>query len=206
MDQFPSNSFRKPENKGVPERPKIEPIITSRVILKKQPLSRKFLSTFVQGSARGAMNRAFVDNIVPAIKEMMVDGVIVLVDNLIYGETRNRSRRSYGVSNSPYTSYQSAFKGNRNTPREHRPDPRSEHIRFDDIVLPTRSECEVVLEELEKLIEQYREAKVSDLFDMLNLPSNHANLNWGWTTMDDVEIRKDGDGYRLVLPKPEPLK
>lgn len=76
---------------------------------------------------------------------------------------------------------------------------------FDEIVLDTRHEAELVLDNLEELIKQYGQATVTDLYDLVNITSSFADEKWGWTDLSHANVSHVRDGYLLNLPKPETL-
>jgi hypothetical protein len=74
---------------------------------------------------------------------------------------------------------------------------------FDEIVLDERSEAEEVLDRLFDVVNKYESATVADLYDLVGLPSTHADYKWGWTDLRGAGVSRIRDGYLLDLPDPE---
>jgi hypothetical protein len=73
---------------------------------------------------------------------------------------------------------------------------------FDEIILESRAEAELVLEKLADLIEQYEVATVADLYELVGITASHTDLKWGWDDMRDAGVdRVRSGGYLLALPK-----
>jgi hypothetical protein len=203
MDSFPPNSNR---TKTPAEKPreKVERITTSEVIQRKKPLGRRFTETFVGGDARGTLMYVVADILVPAAKDMVADAVSQGVERMIFGESRGGSRRgrtSPGIG--------SVINYNRMSTT--RPDPRRDDTRnisrtarsvhnFDEIILATRVEAELVIDRLTDLIQQYDVATVSDLYNMVGITESYTDAKWGWDDMSDASVRRINGGYLLDLP------
>jgi hypothetical protein len=82
---------------------------------------------------------------------------------------------------------------------------RANH-EFDEIILESRAEAELVLEKLTDLIEQYDVATVADLYELVGISSSHVDQKWGWDDIRDSGAeRVRGGGYLLSLPKTKPV-
>ena len=75
------------------------------------------------------------------------------------------------------------------------------------VVLATKSEAEVILGILRKMIDVYGSASVRDLYDMSGIAGTLADYRWGWRSLADTEsyILRTSEGYNLVLRVPELL-
>lgn len=216
MESFPSNSQRRAAaSEPKPEREKVERIVTSEVIQRKRPLSKRFMETFVGGDAKGTLLYVVADILVPAAKDMVADAVTQGFERMIFGESRSGNRRTSSTRSSSgpggYISYNRMGPG-RGMGREDREEPRDISRRaranheFDEIILATRAEGELVIERLDDLIHQYEEATVSDLYDILGITSSHTDGKWGWDSMRGARVEKvRGGGYLLDLPKTKPV-
>jgi hypothetical protein len=76
---------------------------------------------------------------------------------------------------------------------------------FDEIVLSSRREAEDVIDRLFDLVGQYGSATVSDLYELVGLPSTHTDNKWGWEDARGAGVTRVRNGYLLDLPEPEPL-
>lgn len=208
MTDFPPNSYKSREAPA--DDKKVESVVEGRVTRRKKSPGKRFGELFFTGDTDTVTRYVLLDVLLPAVKDMIYDGFSTLLDQKLFGETRGGTRRpgrrpgsSGGSSN--YVSY------NRYNTRE-REDPRprmSQQARathsFDEVVLDTRIDAENVLNKLEDLITRYDAASVSDLYNLINETSSHADEKWGWTDIRDAAVHRTRGGYLLDLPKPQPI-
>lgn len=213
MDQeFPGNSQRVSQTE---EPKKVEKVIVGEVIRRKPTLGKRLANTFFGGDAQGVMGYVFLDVLVPAVKDLVVDMVSTGIERAIFGEGRSpRSRGGYRPSSSwspghtQYNRFSSPIVGSR------REDPRDREIsrraranhEFDDIILATRIEAEEVISRLFDIVNQYGEATVYDFYELVGITGNFTEKKWGWTDVRGTTWRKVRDGYRIELPPAESLK
>lgn len=216
MDDFPANSAKvrkRPDGPppalqaGEPQ-PKIEQVTSAGAVRRRRGLGRKFKETFVGGSARGALDYMFVEVVVPAIQETVIDAVQGGFERLIRGEGRGIRRGGYSAppsySNQPRISYDSI---SRPTPanRTLSQAARARHD-FGEIVIPHRHEAEEVLERMYDVLSQYGSVPVSTLYSLTGIQSSHTDEKWGWVNLRGARIDRLRNGsYALNLPTPEPL-
>lgn len=214
MEEFPSNSQRKlrSEVESGGTREKVERVVTSSVTQRKRPLGRRLTETFVGGDAKGTLLYVVADILVPAAKDMVADAFTQGFERLIFGDTRSGTRRPAGRPSGPsgYVSYnRMAGRGLGSRDREESRDisrrARATH-QFDEIILDTRAEAELVLERLDELIHQYDEATVADLYNLIGVSSTHTDGKWGWDSMEGARVvRVRNSGYLLQLPDTKPV-
>lgn len=216
MEELPSNSqgARKPtsEPKKVEKvEKKVEKIVEGEVRTRKTPLGKRFMQTFVGGTAKSVWSYVLLDVLIPAAKDTIADAVSQGIEKMLFGEGRSTSRRTGyrpGSSN-PYTSYNRYSSSP--SPREHRrEDPRlSRRARashdFQEIILATRHEADEVIDRLFSLVSQYDHATVNDLYDMVGISGDFTDEKWGWTDLRGAGVTWIRNGYLLDLPRPEPL-
>ena len=210
MEEFPSNAKR-PVEEAKPDK-NVEKVITGNVVRAKKPLGRRFAEVFVGGDAKSAWSSVLLDVLVPALKDMASDAVTQGFERMIYGEANPSSRRRptsrYG--NGTYISY------NRYSRPQQGPAPRADEPRllshrsrsmhdFDDIILETRAEAESVLDRMFDLIDQYKVATVSDLYELVGITGAFTDEKWGWDDLRGTKILRARNGYLIDLPKPTAL-
>lgn len=226
MDEtkFPPNSRTgRIENKAAPEpekKPRVESVVTGKVIHRKTPLGKRFKELFVGGDASSVANYILFEVLLPAARDAISDAVSQGVDRMIYGESRRPSRPGYrpgGSSNyTPYNRYSSpgsnppwrADRGHGDRPEDRRNvsrRARSTHD-FGELVLPTRGEAEEVLDGLYSLLSQYEQATVSDFYDLCGITPEFTDEKYGWTSLEGSRASRTRDGWVLDLPKPEILR
>lgn len=198
-EKYPSNS-KKQKNK-----PKIEPIITGKVVERKKGLGRKIAETFTGDDARSVGAFVLFDVIIPAAKKMIVDATSQGVERMFFGEVRRTT--SSTIQRPGYVSY------NRVSPtgRAGAPDgptisrrSRATHD-FREIVLESRAEAEGVLDALRDLIEQYDVATVADFYDLVGITGSYTDDKYGWANLRDARVIQIRDGYLIELPSPRTI-
>lgn len=208
MEGLPGNSHRE-RNARAQEEKKVEKVVTGPVSRSKKPLGRRFSETIFGGDGKGVLQYIFLDILVPAMKDTIVDVVSQGIERAVLGEARTGTRRTGGRTPGAggYTSYNRystpSHAGRRDDPRDS-PRRRREH-ELDDIILATRIEAGEVLARMDDLLKRYETVSVSDLYDLLGLEGSYVDEKWGWTNLDDADVRRVRDGYLLILPEREPL-
>lgn len=208
---YQSNSHK---NKAQGEKPskedkKIEKIVTGEVVEKKKNIGRKFKDIFFGGDFKTAAGYVAGDIILPSLRNMFADAAKGAVDRVIFGESAYSRRRVHEMR--PRVSYNNPI---RRDPRDSRtvylpdqpPHPYRQNRReANDIIIGNREEAEAVVERLIDIVDQYDEATLADLYELLGLPHNHVDQKWGWTFLKNAEVRQTRDGYLLDLPPLEAL-
>jgi hypothetical protein len=208
---YQSNAKKQQEGKTDKPEKVIEKVVTGEVVQKPKTVGHKFKDIFFGGDFKVAMKFVTAEVLFPALRNLMVDTVTKGIERLVYGES---SYRRPGIASRydprPIVSY--------NNPLAVRRDPRVPNIpeqgprsykanRRDatDIILASREEAELVVERLIDIIDKYDVASVADLNDLLGLPTSHIDNKWGWTYLNNVEIRQIRNGYLIDLPSLEEI-
>lgn len=204
MDNFPPNSDR--TKSGPVEEKKLTPVVTEGVVKRKASLGKRIKSTFFGGDARNALGFVISGVLIPAAQEAIVDATREAIERIVLGESRKKvggppSGASGYVS---YDRYNMRGSPQRVAPRTISPRARSQHD-FGEIIIQSRQEAEDVIERLFDVCSQYGAATVADLYDLVALPSTHADQKWGWMDLRGAGTARVRDGYLLDLPQPEPL-
>jgi hypothetical protein len=63
-----------------------------------------------------------------------------------------------------------------------------------------------VLERMQDIIDKYEVVSVSDLYELLGLPSSYQDNKWGWNYLGDVQVRQIREGYLIDFPSAEPIQ
>jgi hypothetical protein len=206
--EFPPNS--KKAQSEVPKEPKkVERVTSADVVRRKKSLGSRFKATFIGGDARTATEYVVTQVVIPALRDLLVDAGQRGIEKLVHGESRSGRRSPRGPSAGPsgYVTY------NRMGPVTDRPDePRTISRRararhdFDDIILPSRTEAEEVIDRMFDLVSRYSSATVADLYDLTGLEASHVDNKWGWTDLRGSGVsRTRSGGFLLDLPDPEPI-
>lgn len=190
----------------------VEQVIGTKVVVKKKGIGSKVKGIVTQADLPGVIHYVTYDVLIPAARNMIVDGLIEGVHRAFYkGERHGRSM--YGGSPSgPRISYGTPVNRGGSPLSRHAPPQSSvlgsrvsRHIR-DDFILVSRSEADLVLERLGDIIDRYQVASVADLKDLMGVPSTHVDQNWGWVFIGDAAVRQVREGFVLDLPQEEPIQ
>lgn len=75
-------------------------------------------------------------------------------------------------------------------------------VRVPLVILSTQAECEVVIEELNRLFE-HRPVTLGDLNDVLGEPNFYTDHQWGWCDNSVVGIKQVEGGWQIIFPDPK---
>lgn len=211
LTEFPGNSHKQRSVKvDEPEaKAPVEKIISGEAVQRKKPLGRKIIENFTGEDAQSAGSYVVFDVLIPAMKNMISDAISQGVEHIFFGESRRRSSSS---GNDRYTSYNrmhssssgSSTSYSRNGQREISKRARTVHD-FREVVIESRGEADEVIDTLGEIIEQFGQATVTDLYDLVGITGSFADGKWGWTDLRAASIRHVREGYLLDLPKTIPL-
>jgi len=205
---YPSNSNKSRDQKAVPEReerPKLDSVIDKPAIQRKKPLGRRIAETFTGEDAKSVGLFVLFDVIVPAAKSMILDSIQQGSERMLMGDVKGRVRPG---SRPTITNYNNVSRIGSNIPtsrRELSSRARAVHD-FDEIIVPTRVEAERVIDRLGDLVDNYGVAKVSDLYDLVEITGSYVDDKWGWYDLRGAKVLPVRGGYLLDLPKTEPIE
>lgn len=209
METFPGNSNYSRESKisKVEAEPKkVEKIVEGKVIQQKKSLGKKFSEMFIGGDAKSAGAYVVYEVLLPAAKDALADAMSQGIERFLYGEVRSINRRKGGRGGNGYVSYN---KISQRPPWSDDRPPMGRRARaqhdFDDIVIERRDEATAVLQRIFEYIDRYGSASVRDLYELVGVPSQYTDDKWGWTFIDEMDVMRVRGGYKLILPRPEPL-
>jgi hypothetical protein len=198
------------KDKEKPEKPDkvIEKVITGEVVTKQKPLGRRFKDIFFGGDLKVAMRYVTADVLFPALRNLIVDMTTKGMERIVYGDSMYRRRP---MDPRPRISYNNPlYRDPRQQQRAFLPDQpmhpyRQTKRESNDLVFASRPEAELVVERLIDIIDKYDVASLADLYDLVGLPTAHTDNKWGWTYLNNVEIRQIRDGYLVDLPALEAI-
>lgn len=198
IEDYKSNSHRsKMENK------KIEKKKTQAIVNAKTKKKSKFNNIIRREDVDNIKHYAISDILIPSCIKI-IDEIITTSKNIILYRDGKTSDRRTNVHRVSY---------NKMSPRDDissysRRINRRENVGFyaDDIILESKSEVEDVIDALGDLIDSYKVASIADLYDIVNITSDHTDNNYGWTSIHGFDIVRDRDGWLLRSPKAKPIE
>lgn len=197
---FPSNAHSKKE---VQEPRKLKKIVKGPVTKRKQGLGKKMLNTFVAADINTVFMYVVQDVLIPAAKNTLAEMIHGSTEMMIHGENR-RGRSTTGRRDNDKRSYidYGTFSNNpRTDKRQVSSRSRAAH-NFDDICLGSRQEADDVIFTLADYIDQYGQATVANLYELVGVDANHTDERYGWDNLGSANSVRVKDGYLLNLPKP----
>jgi hypothetical protein len=82
---------------------------------------------------------------------------------------------------------------------------RAQH-NLADLVIPTRSEAESVIDRMYDIMSRDGMVTVADLYVLTNVRPDMTDVKWGWTNLRGARaVGNERRGYMLSLPEPEAL-
>lgn len=175
--------------------------VTQGTVKKKGNLA-KLKNSLISEDAGSIKDYILHSVLIPTVKNAIVDTVIDSVTMLFGCKGRTRSSAS---SRGAYVSYSSISSG-----RKH--DRFSEEYKIrnsyelEEIILPTRSDAEEVLNQLCDCLATYDSVSVADLYDLVGIDSRYTDYDYGWTNLSTATYVHVRDGYVLKMPRPRPIK
>lgn len=212
-ETVPGNSHvaRKARAEGAEEKD-VKPVVTGKVVRRKQPWHKKLVRTFVgEEGATGVVDYVVNDLIVPATKELIVDAATSTVERIFLGESPRGPRRHRHSSGGrvDYAGISSRTM-RRDEPRAQMSDRGRMMHNFDDIVLDSRAEVDAVLEDMYELLEKFDAVTVADLYRLLNQTPSFTDTKYGWEGPGALSgaraARLPRGGYLIDLPRPQELR
>lgn len=213
MDQFPSNA--KNVRTAAREPKKVEQVTSAEAARRPKGLGRRFKETFVGGDMRGAIHYMFVEVVVPAIQDTLIEAFQGGVERLIKGDSGHGGRRTVtrGYSSSsgaPQVNYQGMVTrgplGGKSPSQPQRSLSNRAKTRhaFDELIIPSRQEALEVIDRMFDILARYGQVSVADLYALTGVESSHTDIKWGWTALPGARAQplRQG-GYLLDLPEPE---
>lgn len=217
--EYPSNSFKSKEEVEEKETQayEVKPIVKGS-IKEKKGLS-KVKSLFIADGSKGIGEYIISDVLVPVIKNLIIDITMGSLTRLFgqesynYGQYRSSSSRDGNMR--PY--YSTSYERGR---AEREPQERSAYgpveilVRFDDVARAypdlqdyqirnkTQELVEKSLDELRYICERYNVVKLSEFYEIFDQRSEYTAEKYGWSSLRDVKVYKNMDGYIVSMPRP----
>lgn len=201
----------KPETSEKPEK-KVDKVIVGEVVVQKKTLGRRFKDLFVKADIPNTSRNFFVNVMVPAARNFVVDSAHGWVDDIFYGAQGRRQARYGPLSRITYSSPVTrgyarpapTVLGRGAPPVEH--GPRSLPRRAgEDYILSLREDADMVLEQMTDIIDKYGVVSVADLREIMNLPFSPQDNKWGWIDLSDVAVQQIREGWLIDFPRAEPI-
>lgn len=144
---------------------------------------------------------AMADTFFPVVKKAAYEILKDTIQMVIFGEVRRDTRSG---RESQYVSYRDYADRNRDRDRGATRDVRR-GIQLDDVYFKSRIEAEELIEALDDIIYKCGSASVFDLYDTIGADTVHTDNKYGWYSVRGFRVVSTRDGFRLDMPRPQPL-
>ena len=177
------------------------PVVKGNIKIKKEPLSRKFSNVFLSDSVNDVKSYVIFDVILPGIRDLMYSMITNGTDMLIYGHSRHSAVSKRGTDRENYSKIS---RGN-NIGRSSEPvrgNPRNRYS-YNDIIFDSRADAREVLDCMHEVLDRFGIVSVADFYELSHAEecSTYTDNKYGWTNLDNAEVVRDRDGFRIMLPK-----
>ena len=123
----------------------------------------------------------------------------------LFGEDRSRgSSSNYSSSRTQRNSYDTYYQGGSGN-RQGNPN-RAVGRSLQNLDFEFRGDADDTLAQMYDAIRQYGQVSVGDLWDLMGVSNESTDYNYGWYNLDGAFIKGIPGGYRLMLPRPVPLR
>lgn len=195
FDYTPNSNKYKEEKK---EERKVQKVVTGPVKTKKKSEAKKFVDTFISEDATKVKEYILMDVLVPAIKKAISDIVTNGIDMILYGGS-GKTKSNIPGSRVSYINYNNPSRFDSRQPIQ-----RSAYS-YDDIILQSRGEADMVLSQMDEIVSQYGFVRVADMYDLVGITGNYTDNNYGWTDIRSAQIIRVRDGYMIKMPRALPI-
>jgi hypothetical protein len=229
MDQFPGNSHTsrlvekeqgpaKSETASDPK--KVEKVVTGKVTVRNKPLGTRLKDMFINDG--GSFGEYLVEKVVvPMVKDMVLsiitqtaDGIRGGIEEKLFGpdeQSRRTRTPGYGTTRPVnYTRFSNPPSvGRRDSATRpasgHRAIRRSNVVK--ELIVETREEGDLVLEELDAIIDTVGHCTVGDYYSTMGENTRSTDEEWGWTSLAAARVSKlSTDEFLISMPRPLPIE
>lgn len=195
---MPKNDFN--TTQGEPKK-KFDKVVKGKVTLKEQNDIQKIANDFLAEDLKTVKDRIIADYLIPMLKNGLCSIFNSAINIALWGDDRSRSSsaNSSRQRNSYDRYYQDGQNNRPGTPG--RPARTLQNLDFE-----VRCDAEDTLNEMYDALRQYKQVSVGDLWDMMGVSNESTDYNYGWYNLEGSYVKGIPGGYRLVLPRPIPLR
>lgn len=174
------------------EKKELKPIISSdKIVSTKKPFSKRMIKFFLDEDIEDVKGWLIHEIILPELKEMG-RGVIANAFGIDYkpsrsGDTYHRDYRAYYRGSG-------SKKKNDGPKRDSRFD---DEVDYRNIILEDRRDAEELVDRMRYQIEYDGTISVAEFLNLLHLPSEWTDSDWGWNNPNDIGIKKVHNGFRI---------
>lgn len=194
--------------------PPMEKVITGKVVVRKPSFLSRFKKSFVADDARTVGDYLVDDVFIPEMRRLAYALVVGGAGVVLFGRRGHATPgpanyRQNPVSNIMGGGLRNKYEGLTEGPvRNQLPQQTRTLHDFEALALESPEEARMAISSLISRCQTYGQATVVDLYNALGVSSSYADLNFGWTDLNEANTgwRQVPGGFVLTLPKPQPFR
>ena len=188
-------------------------VVSGKVTTQKKPIGERFKSMFVTDGA-GYADFLVQKVLIPKMKDTLdtiitqaLNGIAQGIQEAIHGgpapdHKTGRVTTSYGTGR-PVINYNRISTSSTVTRSSEEPRIIRRSNVLQDIIVPTREDCDAVIGELTEIVQSIGHCTVGDLYTCVGITPNQTDEGWGWSNLAGSGGRRLTTGdYLLVMPRP----
>lgn len=221
IPDFPSNNksnslVAKPNQTTPPaQRPKVEPVVKSKVHTRKRTAKTIMQAIFVPQDVESVRDYIIFDIVIPKAKTVVADLGNSILNAILFGDAGPSRVTPFGqgsgvqrVSYNSYSSTRQSQQGNTNystSSRRYAQSTQQNRAIFEDVIFDSKPDADAVLNKLNEMIDMYGVVSVNDAYDACDLSAPYTYNNYGWTSLTSAYVDRDRHGqwvihFPLALP------
>jgi hypothetical protein len=206
-----SGNDAEPMEAVAPVEKKLEKIVAVQPKRVKRGLMSRLISGVLGPDGLPSIGTYVNEEIIkPAVKNLIFDAITSAASKAMFGDKGGPYRggsRPTGASYRPATNYSNRY-GSPNTQRpepEERKPIRPARYGVDDYLIVDRYDASHVLISLQENAERYNVTSVADYYELIGVPSQHTDNNYGWTvdSISRASIVPVQGGFVIKFPPVE---
>ena len=192
------------------EREKVEQVVHGKVVQRKPNMFKRVARGMVADDVTNVGDFVVAEVFLPALRNLMYDIVSQGTHRVLFGTARGPRRgvgTGYGYAG-PVTNLKTAYNRVSNEAEQSRSMSREDQARhnFDELILDSHADAMEVLENLGARVQRYGSASVADLYDYLGVTGGFTDQKYGWTNLENADVRQTRRGFVFDLPRPIVLR
>ena len=176
---------------GKPKKEKVAKVTKGKAVVKERSTLVQKIEKF-SGMEIGELGGYILDTIIkPAVLNVIA---------AILGQPGNYRGGSYTSSNVSY-GYRPNYSA-MSRPQDSQQRQARQAYRFEPIIMETKDDAKVVLDNLNDMVYDSDYATVGDMYDMAGVTPSPVDYYWGWRDLSMARMQRVPEGYLLVMPRP----
>lgn len=180
---------------------KVAQAVVSGAVPVQRPATRRFFDFLFAESPKALTKKVTEDVVVPRLKAGLEEAFNSFLSGMLWGGNRpNGSMIRGAMMRGGGVNYSASSSGG--SLLQARQAAETKPASYEDLVLPTQQDAEILLANMIQLLNDYRVVAIGDLNDLVGQGSSISDNSYGWNSLDGARISKDRNGFRLELPRP----